>query len=175
MSETLEDEIEAFFHPYDLRLHPNVHAALLQLTAEEVRERISSIDDPDVLCDEARAEVLHAIMDVGDIPSRSPDPEVIGECCGVRRGSRNPEPYLPDFWAEQLKTGRSGFSGYQSLTGRKDPAEQPVWSFDRFGTSYTRLPDSRWVAIAGEHEDHYDPDFCIYDDVTIFDGKGGIE
>jgi len=41
--------------------------------------------------------------------------------------------------------------------------------------SLTPLPDGRWVQIAGEHEDHYDPDFCIYNDVIIHHGKGGFE
>lgn len=50
----------------------------------------------------------------------------------------------------------------------------PVWSFNRFGRTSTQLADGRWVLIAGEHEDHYDPDFHIYNDVTILDGKGGV-
>ncbi len=45
----------------------------------------------------------------------------------------------------------------------------PVWSFDRFGMSRTRLPDGRVLFIAGEHEDFYDVDFYIYNDVIAFD------
>ena len=45
----------------------------------------------------------------------------------------------------------------------------PVWCFDRFGMSHTRLPDGRALFIAGEHEDFYDPDFCIYNDVIVTD------
>ncbi len=44
-----------------------------------------------------------------------------------------------------------------------------VWSFDRFGMSHTRLPDGRVLFIAGEHEDFYDVDFYIYNDVIAFD------
>lgn len=44
-------------------------------------------------------------------------------------------------------------------------SDSPVWCFDRFGMSLTRLPDGRALFIAGEHEDFYDPDFCIYNDV----------
>lgn len=43
----------------------------------------------------------------------------------------------------------------------------PVWSFSRFGMSHTRLPDGREIWIAGEHEDWYDPDFYIYNDVIV--------
>lgn len=42
-----------------------------------------------------------------------------------------------------------------------------VWSSDRFGRSCTRLPDGRVIWIAGEHEDSYDPDFYIYNDVIV--------
>ena len=44
----------------------------------------------------------------------------------------------------------------------------PVWCADRFGQSLTLLPDGRAVQIGGEHEDYYDPDFCIYNDVFLF-------
>ena len=51
----------------------------------------------------------------------------------------------------------------------------PVWSHDRFGMSLTRLPDGRFIQFAGEHEDYYDTDFSIYNDVIIHDGRGGFE
>lgn len=35
------------------------------------------------------------------------------------------------------------------------------------GQSVTSLPDGRTVMIAGEHEDSYDPDFQIYNDVIV--------
>jgi hypothetical protein len=40
----------------------------------------------------------------------------------------------------------------------------------RFG----RGPDGRVVYIAGEHEDYYDPDFYIYNDVVVIDRDGSI-
>lgn len=49
-----------------------------------------------------------------------------------------------------------------------------MWCFDRFGKSETRLPDGRVVHIGGEHEDSYDPNFCIYNDVTTISGDGKI-
>jgi hypothetical protein len=45
----------------------------------------------------------------------------------------------------------------------------PIWCFSRFGMSLTRLPDGRALFIAGEHEDYYDTDFCIYNDVIVID------
>jgi hypothetical protein len=44
----------------------------------------------------------------------------------------------------------------------------------RFGQSITCLPDGRVVQIGGEHEDYYDPDFCIYNDVFVHGSEGSI-
>jgi len=35
------------------------------------------------------------------------------------------------------------------------------------GATHTELPDGRIVSVGGEHEDYYDPDFCIYNDVVV--------
>ncbi|MCC7251014.1 hypothetical protein [Hyphomicrobium sp.] len=43
----------------------------------------------------------------------------------------------------------------------------PFWSWQRFGRTSTSLPDGRVIHIAGEHEDFYDRDFCIYNDVVV--------
>ena len=95
----------------------------------------------------------------------------------TRSGNSNPEAYLPDFWREQIRTGRSGYAAAVEILGERefDSPAIPVWSFQRFGRTATALPDGRLVLVAGEHEDSYDPDFCIYADLTVVDGKGGIE
>jgi hypothetical protein len=51
----------------------------------------------------------------------------------------------------------------------------PIWSFDRMGRTCTKLSDGRRVCVAGEHEDSYDPDFCIYNDVVVFGPTDQIE
>ena len=51
----------------------------------------------------------------------------------------------------------------------------PGWCFARYGQSKTRLPDGRIVLIGGEHEDYYDPDFFIYNDVVVGHPDGEIE
>src|SRR5262249_46606129 len=56
-----------------------------------------------------------------------------------------------------------------------DLGNGPVWCYSRFGSSLTPLGDGRFVQIAGEHEDYYDPDFYIYNDVVIHDGKGDFQ
>ncbi len=51
----------------------------------------------------------------------------------------------------------------------------PLWCQARMGQSRTLLPDGRIVLIAGEYEDYYDPDFCIYNDVSVINTDGTIE
>ena len=51
----------------------------------------------------------------------------------------------------------------------------PIWTFDRMGRTETELPDGRVVCVGGEHEDFYDPDFCIYNDVVIYHGDGTFD
>lgn len=51
----------------------------------------------------------------------------------------------------------------------------PIWTFQRMGATRTLLPDGRVVCVGGEHEDYYDPDFCIYNDVIVISPAGDIE
>ena len=51
----------------------------------------------------------------------------------------------------------------------------PGWCFERFGQSSNELPDGWVVLIAGEHEDYYDPDFFIYNDVVVKHLDGRID
>src|SRR5262245_28223962 len=51
----------------------------------------------------------------------------------------------------------------------------PIWTFDRMGATETELPDGRLIRIGGEHEDYYDPDFCIYNDVVVIGPTDQIE
>ena len=97
-----------------------------------------------------------------------------------RQGTANPERVDIPFWREQIRTGKSGWSAAQDIVGDRETTPgcggvDPVWSFQRFGRTATRLDDGRWVLVAGEHEDHYDPDFCIYADVTVIHPGGAVD
>ncbi|HLJ88886.1 MAG TPA: hypothetical protein VKZ53_18855 [Candidatus Angelobacter sp.] len=51
----------------------------------------------------------------------------------------------------------------------------PIWTFDRMGATRSQLSDGRVICIGGEHEDYYDPDFNIYNDVIVVGPVDQIE
>ena len=116
------------------------------------------------------------------IPTQTITPEMFKKMSAPQEGASNPQICENPFYIEQIRSGKSGFFAKKDILEAEDALSDdnimdnggPVWSFDRFGRTSTRLADGRWVLIAGEHEDHYDPDFHIYNDVTILDGKGGV-
>ncbi len=90
-------------------------------------------------------------------------------------GKSNPQLAKNPFWQAMVKCGGSAYHAASKFNKNRVYKDGPVWSFDRFGKSITPLPDGRFIEIAGEHEDHYDPDFCIYNDVFVHDGKGNCD
>jgi hypothetical protein len=93
-----------------------------------------------------------------------------------RYGSQNPERMDFPFWMDMIRTGGNAYSAREHFND-DHPFENPgaVWCYERFGSTLTPLNDGRFVQIGGEHEDYYDPDFYIYNDVVIHDGKGGYQ
>lgn len=89
-----------------------------------------------------------------------------------RFGKANPEQTDIPFWRNMVAAGVGSWRA-RKVYGDDDHS-RPVWSYERFGRTLTQLPDARFIEIAGEHEDHYDPDFCIYNDVVVHDGQGGF-
>lgn len=92
-----------------------------------------------------------------------------------RFGTTNPERMDVPFWNAMVRNAWCAWKAADQFGHDSYGLDDPVWCHDRFGMSLTALPDGRWVQIAGEHEDHYDPDFCIYNDVIVHDGQGGFE
>lgn len=81
------------------------------------------------------------------------------------RGTANPSLMNNNpFWMFQV--GPGGLPAWTARTNfgniEEDDLATPVWCFTRWGATRTKLPDGRVVCIGGEHEDSYDPDFCIY-------------
>lgn len=117
-----------------------------------------------------------------------------------RFGTANPEPTAVPFWEWMIRgdpdpAPGEGVLGELGLVMREGilrstygpwrvrdlfdapPSRTagPIWTFDRMGATRTELPDGRLVCVGGEHEDSYDPDFNIYNDVVVFGPTGEIE
>ncbi len=90
-----------------------------------------------------------------------------------RFGITNPEIIRNDFWEAMIRSGVNAYSAKSDKENIFDDA--PIWCYQRFGRTTTMLPDGRIIEIAGEHEGFYDPDFHIYNDVVVFDGKSNFK
>ncbi|HEX7645076.1 MAG TPA: hypothetical protein VF472_22980 [Burkholderiaceae bacterium] len=105
-------------------------------------------------------------------------PDITKECFAEwrspRRGAKNPEVMTNALWAWLVDNRISAYAINEKFHGPSPFGEGPGWCFDRFGQSETHLPDGRIVYVAGEHEDYYDPDFYIYNDVVVKSPSGEI-
>lgn len=103
-------------------------------------------------------------------------------------GSANPQRIDNPLWVHIIRNGWGGYSVRKAYGDRRraifrndatsayrEQENGPVWSWSRFGQTSTALPDGRIVHIAGEHEDFYDPDFCIFNDVVVAYPDGQLE
>ncbi|UUZ49586.1 hypothetical protein LP420_04795 [Massilia sp. B-10] len=84
-----------------------------------------------------------------------------------RAGTANPSRMDNPVWTWLVHTRLCGFRANEALEGPCSTVVGPCWSFRRFGQARVRLPDGTLVCIGGEHEDHDDPDFHIYNDVVV--------
>lgn len=138
--------------------------------------------DPRHLAHEGRRTLLGLAPDP-DEDLLDCSPEEFRRARTRRFGTANPELMSEPFWDAMIRAGVTGYAadrvfpstpiGQRGLVVRR-PDPSPVWCAQRFGQSTTFLPDGRIVQIAGEHEDSYDPDFCIYNDVFVHAPDGTI-
>lgn len=93
-----------------------------------------------------------------------------------RFGNANPSVLTNPVWEWLIRTRMNAYQATQMIGGPSALQAGPGWCFDRFGQTRTLLPDGREVLIAGEHEDYYDADFFIYNDVVVMapDGQAAI-
>jgi hypothetical protein len=113
-------------------------------------------------------------------PEHAPPSEVTRdlflEWRAPRVGRGNPHSMTNPVW--QWLARHPDLSAYAANAHFEGPSScdvGPGWTFNRFGQTRTELPDGRVVAIGGEHEDWYDSDFHIYNDVAIFRPGDGVE
>ncbi len=95
--------------------------------------------------------------------------------CKRRFGAANPERIDNPLWEWMVRSGLNPYWARQELGVDSDAVScampgNPDWCFDRIGAPTVTLDDGRTITIAGEHEDYYDPDFCIYNDVVVTKG-----
>jgi hypothetical protein len=100
----------------------------------------------------------------------------------IQGGGNLPAPGRPDssttrwtFEEGKLQGAQTAYTVRQLFNAELDCASGPTWTFDRMGATQTTRADGRIVCIGGEHEDFYDPDFCIYNDVVVLGPAGAVE
>ena len=87
-----------------------------------------------------------------------------------RFGVHTAENISSDFHLAMIESGVCAFAAGEHWRFERsflDAPWQHIWNAQRNGQSLTPLPDGRWLQIGGEHEDSYDPDFFIYNDVIV--------
>lgn len=92
-----------------------------------------------------------------------------------RFGRTHAEIVEEPFWHAMVRAGVDAYSACTVYPPRDTRGTEPVWCAQRFGQSITFLPDGCIIQVAGEHEDGYDPDFCIYNDVFVHYPDGSFE
>lgn len=109
----------------------------------------------------------------------NPPPQVTPELFKAwrtpRLGGSNPEVMTNPVWEWLIRSKLNAYSANEKFDLPSAIYAGPGWCFDRFGQSSTLLADGRTVLIAGEHEDYYDPDFYIYNDVVVLHPSGRVE
>lgn len=102
----------------------------------------------------------------------------------ARAGRANPEDITNDYRVAMVRSvatayrARTRFDDEYRYEGCPVPGVRRPdipWCFQRFGQSITLMPDGRRILVAGEHEDGYDSDFWIYNDVTVLHPDGRVQ
>lgn len=102
-------------------------------------------------------------------------PNLFTQWRSPRFGTENPTVMNNPVWEWLIRTKHCAYSATEMIKGPSSMSVGPCWCFDRFGQSLTTLTDGRKVYIGGEHEDHYDPDFNIYNDVVVEELDGTLK
>ena len=129
------------------------------------------------------------------------DKKVFAEQKRPRFGNANPERMQIAFWEWMIRAGASAGGpnlavGDESslrsdleakrnwflalgcakvLQNGIESVRRSKWTLQRYGATQRNCRMWRIVRIGGEHEDSYDPDFWIYNDVVVFRQNGHVE
>lgn len=91
-----------------------------------------------------------------------------------RYGTENPTIINSKVWRSIIAIKEDAYSINKKHNGPSSFGNGPVWCFSRLGQSLTRV-NGKEIFIAGEHEDYYDPDFYIYNDVVVVNKDDSID
>lgn len=139
-------------------------------TLEIVELLVANGDDINDVSDEMHMQVIGT----GQIDQPNVPQEVYNAEKYPLFGEINPDEVRSLFWIDMIRSGVDAWQARKKYADEASRWDEPVWCYKRFGRTTNILPDGRIIEIAGEHEDFYDPDFCIYNDVTLFEPDGTI-
>jgi hypothetical protein len=125
----------------------------------------------DSLEDELEAYLARNRHPEGPLPAPR---EVFDVWRSPREGNDNPTRMDNPVWAWLVRNRISAYAAVDAYGAPGGYMQGPTWCFDRFGQTETQLPDGRVLYVGGEHEDHYDPDFHIYNDVVVIHPSGEV-
>jgi len=125
------------------------------------------------ICDDEEENELGAYGFRKDEPApRSVTAKVVRKYIAAMRGTKHAQDMSNPLWNWLFRTRQDAYWAPKKLNVPRP--DSPVWCFQRMGQTSTLLPDGRRIFVAGEHEDHYDPDFYIYNDVVVLSPDGEI-
>lgn len=150
--------------------HNGETAVSLASTLGVVRLLVAHGADLNEISDEMRAALTRLPLD-GKFQASREDYLAMRQ---PRFGTCNPEKIESPFWRSMVTSGANAYAARKHFAGGRFD-DGPVWCFQRFGKSINQLPDGRIVEVAGEHEDAYDPDFYIYNDVVVHHEGGTFD
>jgi hypothetical protein len=168
------DNLECVQILLDAGADVEVNAAGTALSRAGSREIIMRLLDAGADPADANQRVILGLSDCAEeaVATISPDDF---QCAFTRHfGRSNPERMSVPFWQAMIRCGVSAYEARRRFEKTIGPLAEPVWCAQRYGQSLTLLPDGRAVQIGGEHEDFYDQDFCIYNDVFVHEPDGSV-
>ncbi|MBD2453117.1 ankyrin repeat domain-containing protein [Nostoc sp. FACHB-87] len=163
--------LEAGANPSSIN-HCDDKAIKVAKNKEIVRMLIASGEDISNINDDMRRSLTGIDNNKFSLSQVTPEQYFAGK--QPRFGKSNPELMEIPFWQAMICHGCSAYAA-KNFFDDTENWQDKVWSYDRFGRSITQLADGRIIEIAGEHEDSYDPDFCIYNDVVVYQGDGSFQ
>lgn len=169
---------------------PNCIRCLLEHGADIYKKDRSQFSQKTAIAHASTLEIAELLANAGDDLNQM-DNEVRASLLGLAKqdqlstkkqdfaaqkhrvfGSSNPQKCDIPFWYDMVRCNGNAWKARSQFGDTESFKDQPVWCYERFGKSITAIGNGEFIEIAGEHEDSYDPDFCIYNEVFHHKGAG---